>query len=94
MDTNFPTEIRPKTLYVVEFEWMEPKGDDMTVYESVRKQLDKMKIPEGVSTTDQHAGACWGSWMHVEGENWQHVKEYAEKVLRLLKRRGCRVEMY
>jgi len=92
MDTNFPTEIRPKCIYVVEFEWDDDreKGNGLEVSEAI----DKLKCPKSVSTTDQHAGACWGYWRRIEGENWQEVKDYSEKVLRLLKRSGCSVEMY
>jgi hypothetical protein len=92
MDTNFPTEIRPKTLYVVQFEWDDDREKDNGL--EVCDAIEKLKRPKSVFTTDQQAGPCWGYWRRVEGENWQEVKEYAEKVLRLLKRSGCSVEMY
>jgi hypothetical protein len=92
MDTEFSTEVKPKTLYVVEFEWDDDREKDNGL--EVSEQIEKLKVPDGVDSTDRHAGACWGYWRRIEGENWQAVKEYSEKVLRLLKRRGCRVEMY
>ena len=92
MDTNFSTEVKPKAIFVVEFEWDDDreKGNGR----EVSAAINKLKLPDGVWSTDHHEGACWGYWRHIEGAHWQHVKDYSEKVLRLLKRRGCRVEMY
>jgi hypothetical protein len=96
MNTDFPTEITPRTAFIVEFEWVESveSTGDYEVSLKICDQIEKLKVPTGVYTTDRHQGPCWGHWRHIEGDNIKKVKEYAEKILRLLKRRGCRVELF
>ena len=55
----------------------------------VNKAIDKLKTPGDVWHTDQIGGACWNAYLQIQGTNFGEVKEFSEKVLRLMKRRGC-----
>jgi len=93
MKDDFPTTITPIVVYTVELEWDGPVGSDHLVIQSIRKAIEKLKIPNDVCYTDR--GGCNGySYFCAAGRNFSTVKDYSEKVLRILKRRKCRVEMY
>lgn len=86
MTIPFPDSIRPKTMFEVYLEWDHEDNDKgLAVYDAI----DKLKCPEGVYHTDQGAGACWSYYLRIYGEHFGHVKDFSEKVLRLMKRRGC-----
>jgi hypothetical protein len=86
MPIPFPDSIRPKTVYQVYIEW---DHEDCDVALKVNKAIDKLKRPEGLWHTDQLGGACWNAYIQINGPHFQHVKDFSEKVLRLMKRSGC-----
>ena len=73
-------------MFEVYIEW---DHDDPDVYLSVSKAIDKFKCPDGVGHTDRGCGPCWTGYIRIFGDHFGHVKEFSEKVLRLMKRRGC-----
>lgn len=86
MTIPYPESIRPKTMFEVYIEW---DHEDTDKGLAVHDAIDKLKCPEGVYYTDQGAGACWTAYLRIYGEHFGNVKEFSEKVLRLMKRRGC-----
>lgn len=56
---------------------------------AVGKAIDKLKRPGDVWHTDQLGGACWTAYIQIQGSHYGQVKEFSEKVLRLMKRYGC-----
>lgn len=90
MTIPFPESVRPAALFEVAFEWDHKDNEkSIAAWEAIRN----LKCPDDVYFTDcQMGGACWGSYLTIKGSHFGHVKDFTEKVLRLLKRKGC--ELY
>ena len=86
MTIPYPDQIRPKVVYEVYIEWDHADNDkSLAAYAAI----GKLKVPNGVYHTDQGCGACWTYYMRIYGDTFGQVKEFSEKVLRLLKNRKC-----
>lgn len=86
MSIPFPESVRPKAMFEVYIEW---DHEDSDKHLDVVEAINKFKHPDDVYYTDQGCGPCWSAYIRIAGSHFEHVKHFSEKVLRLMKRRGC-----
>jgi hypothetical protein len=87
MSIEYPASVTPEKIYQVYIEW---DLDDTDKFLEVTDAINKFKHNHSfVRHTDQGCGPCWNAYIRIFGSKEKHVKQFAEKVLRLLKRRGC-----
>lgn len=86
MTLPYPDQIRPCVVYEVYIEWDHEDPDKSL---AVHEAISKLKVPSGVCHTNQGCGACWNAYIRIFGDTFGQVKDFSEKVLRLMKRRGC-----
>jgi CO dehydrogenase/acetyl-CoA synthase alpha subunit len=83
MKLPIPETFKPQPLFVVYLEW-DHADDDIgtTIYERIAKFKS-----DGMLISDQMAGACWSYNLTIMGKTERATRLFAEKVLRLLRRR-------
>lgn len=84
---EIPETFTPQRTYGVYLEW---DHDDTDISLAISDRILGFKS-DGLIVTDQIAGPCWSYQLSVTGKTEKRVRDFVDKVFRLLKRRGAQL---